>query len=125
MFTLFKKKRSEEKLEPVDIKAVSPLLLPPEVPEEEKLAYHPENTVMDEDIAMARSIASGAGTSGGFGAFQPFLTPEEVEAREHPESWEHDEAPDTDAPQRDLFISQRPKSQRRHTHRRKQPKRAS
>jgi hypothetical protein len=104
MFHFFKKKASEEKLEPVDVKAVSPLLLPPEVPEEEKLAYHPENTVMDEDIAMARSIASGAGTSGGFGAYQPFLTEQEVEEREHPEAWQHDEAPNTDAPQRDIVI---------------------
>lgn len=105
MFNLFKKKHSEEKLEPIDVKAVSPLLLPPEVPEEEKLAYHPENTIMDEDIAMARSISSGAGTSGGFGAYQPFLNEEEIEAREHPEAWEHTEAPDTDAPQRDFVLS--------------------
>ncbi len=101
MLRLFKKKKIEEKLESIDVKAVSPLLLPPEVPKEEKLAYHPENTVMDEDIAMARSIASGAGTSGGFGAFQPFLSEKEIEEREHPESWQHDEAPNTDAPQRD------------------------
>jgi hypothetical protein len=58
---------------------------------------------MDEDVAMARSIASGAGTSGGFGAYQPFLTEKEIEEREHPESWEHDEAPNTDAPQRDFL----------------------
>jgi hypothetical protein len=105
MFNFLKRKNSEEKLESVDVKAVSPLLLPPEPPEEEKLAYHPENTVLQEEVAMDRSIASGAGTSGGYGAYQPFLTPQELEEREQPESWKHDEAPDTDAPQRDFVIS--------------------
>jgi hypothetical protein len=106
MFRLFKKKSAEEKLEPVDVKAVSPLLLPPEPPEEEKLAYHPENTILTEDIAMNRSIASGAGTSGGFGAYQPFLTEKEIEDREYPEAWQHDNPPNTDAPQRDFVIDQ-------------------
>jgi hypothetical protein len=107
MRRLFKKKQNEEKLEPVDVKAVSPLLLPPEIPEEERLAYQPENTIMDEEIAMARSIASGAGTSGGYGAYQPFLTEREIEEREQPGSWQHDEAPDTDAPQRDFLESRK------------------
>lgn len=100
MLRWLKRKPPEEKLEPVDVEAVSPLLLPPETPEEEKLAYHPENTILQEDVAMARETASGAGTSGGFGAFQPFLTEAEVESRENPNIWEHDEAPDTTAPQR-------------------------
>jgi hypothetical protein len=104
MFRFLKRKAAEEKLEPVDVKAVSPLLLPPDVPEEEKLAYHPENTILTEDIAMNRSIASGAGTSGGFGAYQPFLSEKEIEDREHPEAWQHDEPPNTDAPQRDEVI---------------------
>lgn len=104
MFRLFKKKSAEEKLEPVDVRAVSPLLLPPDPPEEEKLAYHPENTILTEDIAMNRSIASGAGTSGGFGAYQPFLSEKEIEDRENPEAWQHDAPPNTDAPQRDVVI---------------------
>jgi hypothetical protein len=101
MFGAFKKKaRIEEPLEPADVNAVSPLLVPPDLPEEEKIAIQAKNTILEEQVAMARSTASGAGTSGGFGAFQPFLSEKELRERETPESWQHDEAPETDAPQR-------------------------